>query len=271
MIDFKKYEKEMEILNNVIFKDLNMLKIDAVRLYGSCTNSNLFIEGISDIDVIIFCNNFEDLNIVKVCDKLNSLNISFGEKRPTFIEDILCARIEFYIKLKNISFDITIMGKSLIPSKESLIKVAWYDSFESLMGGVYINSIPYYGEIPDKELFNKEFFPFYDNNIRKQRLNILSKRIKSYNVRIKKYLEIKSPDIVDHLFKVKKFFFKFIFILKKKYPLTPEKHTYHQIKNILGLDEKESMQMAFLIGDVFEIAKNYLALSEKYLREFDNE
>lgn len=271
MINFNKYKKEIEMLDDIIFKNLTMLKIDAVRFYGSCTNSDLFVEGISDIDVIVFCENFEEVNRLELYEKLTGLNIDFGEKRPTFIDDILCSRIEFYIKTKKISFDITIMGRTLIPPQESLIKDAWYDSFEALMGGVYVNSIPHYGKIHDIDIFNRDYFPFYDNKVRKQRLGILAKRIRSYNARIKNYLDTKSPDIVDHLFKVKKFFFKFMFILKKKYPLTPEKHTYYQIKNILGLDDIESRHMAFLNGDVFEIAKNYLELSEKYLREFDNE
>lgn len=53
------------------------------------------------------------------------------------------------------------LSPSLIPSYKSLEKDAWYDGFEALMGGVYLNSKTIYGRIPDYDLFMSEFYPFY--------------------------------------------------------------------------------------------------------------
>lgn len=264
-----KYNNE---INDTIkkIKSIHNLKIDSINIYGSSVNEEMFVEGISDIDVIIMSSEFEKLNISKIIGNLNEMQIDFKEKRPVFINDNLCDRIECYIGCDAINLDITICN-GLVPKRETLESDAWYDSFEALMGGVYVHSKQLYGKIPDYDLFLNKYHPFYDDELRKKRLDILANKISSYNDRIDRYLKSDSPELIDHLFKVKKFFVKFLYIYNRTYYLTPEKHTYYQLTRFLNLDEKEKRIICFMDGNIKESAEKYLELSDMYISKYKDE
>lgn len=264
-----KYNNE---INDTIKKvrSINNLKIDSINIYGSSANEEMFVEGISDIDMIIMSSEFEKLDVSGAIKDLNEMQINFKEKRPVFISDNLCDRIEFYVGHDNINLDITICN-GLVPKRETLELDAWYDNFEALMGGVYLHSKQIYGKIPDYDLFLEKYYPFYDDELRKKRLDIIANRISSYNDRIDKYLKKDSPELIDHLFKVKKFFVKFLYIYNKAYYLTPEKHTYYQLTRFLNLDEEEKRTICFMDGTIKESAEKYLELSNRYINEYQHE
>ena len=216
------------------------------------------------------CKDFDYLNLDLIVNEILILNLDFKEKRPTIIEDSLCKRIEFYVKYETITLDVTICP-GLIPSYESLKKDVWYDSFEALMGSIYLNSKKIYGEIPDYEVFKDLYYPFYSDELRQERLNVLAVRILETNKRIKKYIENNDPELVDHLIKLRKYFVKFLYIYYRKYYLSPEKHTYFQLTKILNLSQEEIAIICYLDGNIFENAKNYIEISEKYIKKFQQE
>ena len=265
----KKYEYEVNKVIEVL-NSLKSFKFDSINIYGSIVNKETFVEGLSDIDMIVMSRNFNDLDLNKICSELQNLNLDFREKKPSIIEDNLCKRIEFYLEFEKISIDITLCA-GLIPSREILIQNAWYDNFEALMGAIYINSKAIYGEIPDYKLFKNLYYPFYDDDLRKKRLNILCKKLKSYNRKIMYYYNNKNLDFIDNLIKARKFFIKILFIYYRKYYWTPEKHIFYQLDKYLELDESEKKMLSFSEGDMFKCADNYLKISQKYLEKIHKE
>lgn len=265
----EKYKKELYDMI-LKLKSIKELEIDSVNIYGSAVNEKMFVEGISDIDVIVLCRDFPSFNKEKIISDLNNMTINFAEKRPIIIKDSLCERIEFYISYNRINIDITICP-GLVPTRESLERDAWYDGFEALMGGVYIGSKCIYGQIPDYDDFVDNYYPFYDDELREKRLTILANRLDSYNERIRGYVENNSPELVDHLFKVKKYFIKFLYIYNKTYYWTPEKHTYYQLTKFLNLPENEKRKLCFMSGDLKNCALEYLELSDEYLKAYKNQ
>lgn len=264
----EKYKSELvDVVEKI--QRINNFNFNSINIYGSAANEDMFIEGTSDIDIIIMSKDFKRLNKEEIINQLSRMNIDFKEKRPTIIKDSLCERIEFYIAYDNINIDITI-SPGLIPTEESLEKDAWYDSFESLMGGVYMYSKSIYGKIPDYDLFLNNYYPFYKDDLREKRLNILANRLTTYNERIKKYLNNSSPELIDHIFKVKKYFIKFLYIYNKRYLWTPEKHTYYQLTRFLNLPEEEKRILCFMDGSFEDAAKKYIEYSDNYLEKYKN-
>ena len=178
----EKYKDELDDVINKL-SSIREYNFDSVNVYGSAVNEDMFVHNISDIDIIVMSKDFDKFDKNSIIAQINAMGIDFKEKRPIIIKDNLCERIEFYIVYKNINIDVTLCP-GLIPSRESLERDAWYDGFESLMGGVYMNSYSIYGQIPDYDIFKANYYPFYDDDLRDKRLDILSKRLVTYNERI---------------------------------------------------------------------------------------
>ena len=262
------YKKELDNFISLIDK-AKIIKYDSILLYGSYVNKDLFEPGLSDIDIIIMSNNFLELNLEQICNRLINLGIDFKEKKPTIIEDNLCKRIEFYYNNPVIPIDVTMCGR-LIPLKDIMIKDAWYDSIESLIGAVYLYSKTIYGQIPDYSIFLREFYPFYDNDLRDKRLDILRKRLLESNRRLELLLSKGDKNILDFIIKYRKYFLKYLYIYYKKYYISPDKHTYYQLDKYLQLSDFEKNALCLLNGNIFDCASNYLEVSNAYLN-MDNE
>ena len=258
-------KETIELIHQV--EDLN---ISSINIYGSGAHDEIFNEGYSDIDMIIMCNNFNHVDLNKVVDKLCSYKYDFKDKKPLIMDDYLCKRIEFYLKFPTISVDVTI-SPGLIPSNASLEKNVCYDNFESLMGGIYVYSKQLYGEIPDYDRFKSDFFPFYSDELRNERLDILSKRIKHNNSMILKYLNDGNIDLTDIIYKTRKYFVQFLYIYNRKYYLSPEKHTHYQLTNILELPEDEKNIICLIDANIFSAAEKYIELSNRYLESYEKE
>lgn len=263
------YKKEIDDAKKII-NSIKTLKYDSISIYGSAYNDKTFVDGFSDIDMIIMCANFNELNLDNIVKEIRSKNINFREKEPTIIRDNLCERIEFYIQFERVSLDITICG-GLIPSKKELLKSAWYDSFEALIGGVYIYSKTIYGKIPDYDLFKKEYYPFYNDEIRNARLQIICKKLKSYNKKIEYNYNEKNYEAIDNVIKARKFFIKLLFIYYKKYYWTPEKHVYYQLDNYLNLDKEFKEKLSFAKGNMFKCINDYLQISNSFIEKIEKE
>lgn len=253
-----------------MLKTLRNLAISSINIYGSATCEKIFSKGYSDIDMIIMSDKFDKLNLKLIVDEISKINADFKEKKPMIVDDFLCKRIEFYLKYKKIAIDVTI-SPGLIPTYQSLEKNAWYDNFEAIAGGVYENSKNIYGKIPDYDKFKNEFFPFYNDDLREKRLDILANRILSTNELIKKYIEEKDLNITDCIYKIRKHFIQFMFIYYRKYFLSPEKHIYYQLTNILDLSKEEKNIICFSEENIFSVAKKYVELSNHYINNYYNE
>ena len=265
----EKYNKEIEETIKVL-KSIKSLFFSSINIYGSALDEKIFKTGYSDIDMILMSDNFKDLDLEKIVADISKLNADFKEKRPMIVDDYLCKRIEFYLKYKDIAIDITI-APALIPSYESLEKNVWYDTFEALMGGVYERSISLYGKIPDYDKFIKEFYPFYSDDLRIKRLDILANRILATNKSILEDVKNKNLDAVDHIYKIRKHFLMFLYIYYRKYFLSPEKHIYYQLENILNLSTEEKNILCHNKGNVFDSSREFLEMSNDYINRYYND
>lgn len=274
MIEFSSIDKD-SILNNYseaitdvvnyLKHDLRELEISSAIIYGSSTYGNVFIDGVSDIDIIAYTDKMSTMHPSEIIEFLKRNNDNFKDKEPVLYIDHIGYRIEFYLQHPDISFDITLLPLS-IPGFEKRETDASYDSLEMIIGALYENSVVLFGDIPCCDMVQKEYFPFYDDELRHKRLKILTKRIISYTKRVEILTEKKDPNLLDHLYKTRNYFLKWLYIYKRKYPVNLSKHLNYQLEK-LGLSTKEIEVLQFLgSGSLYEMATKYLELSNRYLQ-----
>jgi len=203
--------------------------------------------------------------IVKIINKSNG---NFKDKHPTILKDHVANRIEFYVNHPIIPFDITVWAPEF-PNKKNLEETASHDSLEMLVGALYQHGISLFGEIPDKSMIEENFYPFYSDDLRQKRLSVLTKRILTYTDRVEILQNRRDPDIIDHLYKARTYFLKWLFIYLKKYPVHLYKHIEYQLSDILKLSQDEKEALLFLgNGDLFKLSSKYLQVSKKYLNKY---
>ena len=141
-----------------------------------------------------------------------------------------------------------------LPNSNNMEETVAHDSVDIFLGAFYQHGIPLIGEIPQKELVQSKFFPFYGEELRKIRLNMLIPRIEKYHKRIEVLIEQKNFDI---------------FIWKRQYPVNLQKHLYYQLAKILNLPQEEIKKLLF-VGDkdLFKLASNYLQVANNYLDKY---
>lgn len=271
MIDFSEYQDALDYVKRYFLSDLKELDIVSAQIYGSSTYEEGFIKGVSDIDICIFTPKMYTMKCQDIVSYImNNTKGDFMDKKPSIVVDYIAVRIEFYLNHPQIAIDITIMAPEFLNSKNMEETVA-HDSVDMFLGAFYQHGIPLIGEIPKKKLIEDEFFPFYNEDLRKKRLNMLIPRIEKYNKRIEILIEQKSYDILDHIYKSRVYFLKWLFIYKRKYPVNLYKHLDYQLSNILCLHKEEKEKLLFMgNGNLFKLASNYLQIANNYLNDYKN-
>lgn len=265
------YQKALEDIKKYLQEDLKFLDIQAAQIYGSSTYGSGFKDGVSDIDICVYTDKMGKIPDEQIVDIINNSNPNFKDKQPTIIDDYIAHRIEFYVDHPDISFDITILRPE-IPRVENMGKTASYDSVDMIIGALYQHGVPLFGKIPEKERVEKEFLPFYNEELRRQRLDILGKRLSGYTKRVEMLTKEKNPDILDHLYKTRNHFIKWLFMYKRKYPVCIHKHLAYQFNEILQLP-KEEQDILFFSKDqgIYKSAEDFLKLSKKYYILYNKE
>ena len=152
----RKYKLELSKLTSYLKNDLHDLEIKAALVYGSSTYNDVFIEGVSDIDIIAYTDKLETMSPKEIIKIVKKTKIDFKDKEPTVYVDHIGYRIEFYIKLPTISFDITLLPYT-IPNFNKKEIDASYDSLEMLIGALYENSIVLFGKRPMEDIVKIDF------------------------------------------------------------------------------------------------------------------
>ncbi|MFA7300943.1 MAG: hypothetical protein WC069_01350 [Candidatus Shapirobacteria bacterium] len=265
------YTEALKDITNYLQNDLAELEITAAQIYGSSTWEKGFIPGISDIDICVYTDKFNILPPEEIISIIKKKDNNYTDKFPTILRDHIANRIEFYISHPKIKFDITILPPEF-PNGKNIINTTSYDSFEMLVGTLYQHGIPLFGEIPDKQYVDDNYLPFYSDEIRTKRLKVLTNRILIYSKRVDLLQKNKDPDIIDHLYKTRTHFLKWLYIYLRKYPVSLYKHINYQLSDILCLSQDEKNALLFLgKGDLFKLASNYLQISNKYLDRYQSE
>ena len=136
-----------------------------------------------------------------------------------------------------------------------------------LMGALYVHGIVLFGSRPLENYIQSNFLPFYSDELRYIRLDIITKRLNLYLKRLEIYTNCKNPNLVDHLYKSRNLFLKWLFIYKKKYPVNLSKHIDYQLQS-LQLEIIEIKTLEFLNGDLLKISQEFLKLTNKYLQQY---
>lgn len=267
----EKYTKALEDVKQYLQVDLKELDFQAAQVYGSATYGFGFKDGISDIDICVYTDKMGKIPDEQIVKIVNKSGFDFKDKQPTIIDDYIAHRIEFYIDHPDIPFDITILRPE-IPRVENIGKTASYDSVDMIIGALYQHGVPLFGEIPEKKRVEKEFLPFYNDNLRRQRMDILGKRLSTYTKRVEMLVKERDSDILDHLYKTRNHFIKWLFMYKRKYPVCLHKHLTYQFDNILQLPMNEQEVLFFSKNqDIYASAEDFLNLSKKYYILYNKE
>ena len=89
-------------------------------------------------------------------------------------------------------------------------------------------------------------------------MDVLGKRLATYTKRVEMLVNDKDPDIMDHLYKTRNHFIKWLFMYEKKYPVCLHKHLKYQFDKILNLPQKEQ-EVLFLFVQLL-LTLNFLLL-----------
>ena len=257
-------KKAFEQLTFFLKIDLKKLKIVSASVFGSAAIIDTS-EHYNDIDIIAYSDIFCRENAKKMISLIKDIKGFFYDKSPIFIEDAIAPRIEFFIKFQNVKFDINIFPNKLCGIEEIETNVL-HDSVDLVIGSMNKYNIVLFGKTNFESLINKEFTPFYSDNIRELRLKMLEGRIYNLIEVIEKQIINNEFGYIFYLFKMRNYFIKWLFIYYKKYPFDYSKHLKFQLTKLLALN-KEDIDTILLIADntLTYNAKRFISLVKKYL------
>ena len=184
MINFTEYQNALDYAKKCFLQDLKELEINSAQIFGSSTYEDGFVEGVSDIDICIFTSKMYTMKYKEIVDYIyNNTKVNFIDKKPSIVIDYIADRIEFYIDHPQIAIDVTIMAPEL-PNSNNMEETVAHDAVDVFLGAFYKYGIPLIGEIPNKKIIEDNFFPFYNDDLRRKRLDILIPRVIKYNKRL---------------------------------------------------------------------------------------
>lgn len=267
----EKYKSALFEVERYLKEDLKALKIQSALIYGSSVYPNCFKDGTSDIDICAFTDVMNEKRPDEICSVVRASHESFKDKPPVFMDDYIARRIEFYIQRPDISFDITLLALQ-IPRIDKMLMMPVNDGIDMVLGAFYQHGVPLFGQIPGREWFFKNAYPFYKDELRQARLEIIEKRLDIYLKRVQDYAVEKNPDTFDHFLKTRALFLKWLFIHKKKYPVCLHKHLDYQLGCILKLPAVEKdILLCHNQVPVSQAIGAFLDLSHQYLKQAKSE
>lgn len=256
-------KNQLEKLQNYLINDLNLLDITCIKIFGSATNILLFDKDYSDIDIIAYTNKIKRNKIDNLISYINCVGGNFKDKSPIYLEDFITPRIEYFYNIDGIDFDINIFPNQIWGYNEIKTKVL-HDALDIFFGGMNKYAISLYGKFEPLEKIKNEIYPFYSDEIRNSRLDILENRIVEVLGKIKNKLDKGENDVFEYVFKTRNYFIKWLFIYNKVYPLDLNKHLEYQLNTFLDMDNAE-IDNILLKGDVKpkELTLRYIKTVEK--------
>jgi hypothetical protein len=273
VVDFNKYSDTVEQLIEILQHRLGGLGIQSAIFFGSSTfGANCFTEGTSDLDICAFTDAVHPGAYGEILDEIKkNIPHTFLDKPPVILNDHIAERVEFYLEFPQINADITIMAPGL-PRLDQVYETAAHDSLELLFANFYQHSIPFIGELPFEDEIKRDFIPFYSDELRSRRLNILSARIEKNNDRVLDAVSGGRDDILDSVYKSREYFLKWLFIYNRKYPLSLRKHLKYQFDDILHLGNDEVATLQFTRDESLAGSANeYVDLTQQYLGQYKQE
>ena len=220
--DVPKLKPYMAEITGLVDYFTQKLDINAVGiiLFGSVIRSNSQ-DGSSDIDVVVYCRDFCRENAGKFIRLIENYGGDFFDKPPIFIEDFISPRIEFFYNQGRKLFDINIFPCCLPGYAGRKFNVI-HDSLDVVIGAMYEKAVLVYGNVPFEGLLQDEFLPFYSENLRIKRMNLLKRRISAELQKIKGIKEF--GDALFLIYKMRRYLIKWLFINARKYPIDLDRY-----------------------------------------------
>ena len=272
MIKFvRRFNDNSKIINkliNYLKNDLEPLKIIGAIAFGSVARGEVDF-GDTDIDIVaysdVFTRQTADVNL----NYIKYVGGEFLDKEPIFLEDFISLRIEFFYKIDNIVFDINIFPKDFISYNVGKLDSV-HNSFETIIGAMYENAILIFGVNPYEHVIKSQMIPYYNNDLRKYRLNLLNKRIHNLIIRIRQNLD-ENEDVLSMVFKTRDYFIKYFFILVRKYPFSTDRYIKKQLMKTNYITEEEVNSLLLNTGiSLRDSICKFCNVVKKYLdKEYD--
>ena len=230
--------KALDYCKNFFIGSLAEHKMALVVLFGSATYPGCFSFNTSDLDILVLTDStLDDLDVI-VQTIEQKIDFSESYKKPIVIRDQIGARIEFLLPHNDIAIDCTIMP-ALLQTRDSLMETAVYDSSDLLMGAIVERGVVIAGDKARLEEIGNKYEPYYDDELRMRRLNVLANYLDPKISRIKALLRDDDPEVIDYFFRYRVIFLKYIFCYYRKYPVNYHKHLDYQASKILNLSKKD--------------------------------
>jgi len=232
----KKYE-------NIICKLTNYYKLDsrifAVVLFGSLARRQAIPSSCIDLVVFVKPQYYKNFFYVEETRERIADYAKMGGKAQRFWGATCGLRmgreVEHTIDFNDAVVDLLFRADMVRMRDQSSI---CSDRFELEIGNYFVYCLPLYEQDDTYQLMAKRYLPFYDDEIRKQRLKATRKEFDYRIYRIKKManreLYFYCNRLFDFAFKI---FLQHLFIKKRKYPYFYEKWIKQQVTDILNEPE----------------------------------
>lgn len=240
----KEKKDELEKVKMYFLQDLKIFDINCIKIFGSSTIPKLYNPNSSDIDLIVHTSKIDRKNIEGMINFINHIGGNFVDKQPLYIEDFITPRIEYCLKINDTVFDINIFPNKIWGLEEIRTKVL-HDWLDTYLGSMTKYAIPIYGENNEIKKMYDKLFPFYSDDIRQSRMEILENRILSIIKKIDNQIKEGDVDILENMLKSRAYFMKWLFILNKVYPLSVYKHLQFQLAEWLKISEEDINVLLF--------------------------
>lgn len=223
-------------LNTYLQTSLAALQFTGAVAYGSVMRLENTYSKFSDIDIVAYSDLFSRESAQNWIDLVAANSPDFFDKAPIYIEDHVTARIEFSIQLGGTVFDVSIFPSELSGYRNRYTNTL-HDRLEVVIGSMYENGYLLFGAIPFEPLLQKEFLPFYGDDLRTARMQQLEARLQLSLRKLELAVKKGEDDLLCQIYKSRSYLIKWMFIHAKKYPVDCNRYLNRQLSQILQIPE----------------------------------
>ena len=238
MIYLSDYKNALDYCKSFFQNELSGFEVYCLVLFGSAIYPGCFRKT-SDLDILAMTNLATNDRLNELADKMMDLpEFEKSQKRPTVLRDYAGDRIEFSLEYQGLTLDCTIMS-SLIPDYETMQRMAAHDFVDVLIGAIIKQGVSFMG---DKAMMPEVDFtitPYYDDYLRRKRLNVIESYLASKVVRIREMILDHDSGLIDYYFRYREVFLKWFFGYYRTYPVNLHKHLNYQLSGISELSQEE--------------------------------
>lgn len=230
-------KEDFDMLIQYLQNTLYPLQITGAIVFGSLVREEQVAAEHSDVDIVAYSASFSRANSMEYQEWIRSKGGAFLDKSPIFIEDFISPRIEYYLHIGNTTFDINIFPTEL-GGYEKRYYNGTHDSLELVIGAMYQEARLLFGVVPFEALLQEEFLPFYNDELREMRMNQLKTRIQAGLKKIQYGIDYAQDDLLYHVYKIREYLLKWMFINARKYPVSYSRYLRRQLTEVLGISDQ---------------------------------